>query len=108
LVDVFHQLRLQLIHGSQPPQSESAELTAEHRRVSEIAAVLRLELVDEHRERRAVMELEAAHLKRHPRETRKLGRSPIAANPLHAAVQRRQNTRKAVDRPDAVELTHAQ
>ena len=106
LVYVFEQLRFQLVHCVEPPQSELAELAAEHRGVSEVAAVLRLEPVDEHSERRPVVELEATHLERHPGNPWELGRPAIAVNPLDAAVQGRQHAGNAVDRPDPIELAH--
>ena len=106
-VYVLEQLRFQLVHRVEPPQSETADLTPEHRGVSKVAAVLRLEPVDEHRERRPVVELEAAYVERHPRKARKFRCSAPAVDPLDAAVQRRQRAGDAVDRPDPIELAHA-
>src|SRR5262249_60115315 len=71
-VDVLDQLRRQLIHVVQPPQSELSDLTPEQQRMPAIPTVLRLELVDEHRERRLVVELETAHFERQSRKAREL------------------------------------
>jgi len=84
------------------------ELAAEHRRVSEIAAVLRLESVDEHSQRPTVVELVALYVERQAGKARKFRDSPTAVNPLDTAVERGQHAGDPVDRPDAVELTHAQ
>src|SRR5438445_1281358 len=74
--------------------------------MTEVAAVGWLEPVDEHRKRRAIVELETPHLERHPGDVRELGRPARAADPLHAAVQGRERAADALDLPDPVELTH--
>jgi hypothetical protein len=92
----------------QPPQPELPKLAAEQCRVPEIPGAVRLELVDEHRKRRLVMELETTDFERHPRQAGELRRASAAVDPLDATRERRQRPGDTVDRPDPVELVHAQ
>jgi hypothetical protein len=86
-VDVFDQLVLESLGHLHPPQCELTELAAEHGRASVKAAVLRLQLVHEHPERRAIVKLATAHLERHTRKVRELGRALRAVDAFHAPVQ---------------------
>jgi hypothetical protein len=87
-------------------QCESPELAAPKRRSSTEAVAVRLELVDEAAEGRAVAEAEAVDVEGHPGE-RAAGR--LAAGSLDAllhADERGQQAASALHVPDTVELGH--
>jgi hypothetical protein len=87
-------------------QCESPELAAPKRRAAAEAVAVRLELVDESPERRAVAQAEADDVERGSGE-RADPRLPAASvDPLLHADERRQQAASAFDVPDTVELGH--
>jgi hypothetical protein len=87
-------------------QCESPELTAAKRGSAAEAVAVRLELVDEPAERRAVAEAETDDVEGHPRQppVRRLAAVPMDAFP-HAD-ERRQQAASALHVPLTVELGH--
>jgi hypothetical protein len=87
-------------------QCESPELTASKRRAPSEALAVRLELVDEAAERRAVAEAEADDVERRSRQRPARRLAAGAVDALPHADERREQAASALQVPDTVELGH--